>query len=176
MILGRSGLPALALAAAMAAGAPMAAADGLPGKNADMIGAPWHSWSGLYGGVHIGNIDAWWDSGFVGGLQIGKNWQAGKIVYGIEGDLSLSGTDGIDWVGTLRGRLGYLVNPSILVYGTAGLGFIDFEFGGNETEFVYGLGVEGRLTEATTLRLEYVTFNDTDVDIVRLGVNWKLNW
>ena len=121
-------------------------------------------------------IDAWWDSGFVGGLQIGKNWQAGKIVYGIEGDLSLSGTDGIDWVGTLRGRLGYLVNPSILVYGTAGLGFIDFEFGGNETEFVYGLGVEGRLTEATTLRLEYVTFNDTDVDIVRLGVNWKLNW
>jgi outer membrane immunogenic protein len=176
MTLGRSGLLALTLAAAMAAGAPMAAADGPPSKDADWIGTPWHSWTGLYGGVHVGSIDAWWDSGFVGGVQIGKNWQAGKIVYGLEADLSVSGTDGIDWVGTVRGRLGYLVNQSILVYGTAGLGFIDFDRGGSETEFVYGLGIEGKLTEATTLRLEYLAFSDTDVDVVRVGVNWKLNW
>lgn len=32
---------------------------------------------------------------------------------------------GVDWLGTLRGRLGYLWNPSLLVYGTAG-----FTYGG----------------------------------------------
>jgi outer membrane immunogenic protein len=175
MTLGRSGLLALTLAAGLATGAPLAVADGPPG-NSDFPHVPWSSWSGLYGGVHVGNIDAWWDSGFVGGIQIGKNWQAGKIVYGIEGDISLSGTDGIDWVGTLRGRVGYLVNPSILLYGTAGLGVVDFDHGGTETEFVYGLGIEGKLTEATTVRLEYIGFSDTDVDMIRVGVNWKLNW
>jgi outer membrane immunogenic protein len=30
-------------------------------------------------------------------------------------------SSGVDWLGTVRGRLGYLWNPSLLVYGTAGL-------------------------------------------------------
>jgi outer membrane immunogenic protein len=152
----------------------MAAADGPP-RSSDWGTTPW-SWTGLYGGVHVGSIDSWWDSGFVGGVQIGKNWQSGKIVYGIEGDISVSGADGIDWTGTLRGRLGYLMSPSILLYGTAGIGFINFEHGGNESELVLGLGVEGKLTDTTTVRLEYLNFTDTNADVVRVGINWKLNW
>jgi opacity protein-like surface antigen len=168
--LGRSGLLALTVTAGLMAGASSAVADGPLG------GTPWHSWSGLYGGVHIGNIDAWWDDGMVGGVQLGKNWQSGKMVYGVEADLSLSGADSVDWTGTVRGRLGYLLNPSVLLYGTAGIGFVDWEHGGVETELVYGLGIEGKLTQATTLRLEYIGYNDSDVDVVRVGVNWKLNW
>jgi outer membrane immunogenic protein len=173
MTLGRSSLLALAVVTGLAAGAPIAAADG-PGKG--FLDTPWRSWSGLYGGVNVGSIDAWWDDGFIGGVQLGKNWQSGKIVYGIEGDLSLSGADSVDWVGTIRGRLGYLLSPGILVYGTAGVGFVDFAHGGNETELVLGFGVEGKISETTTLRLEYLNFDDTDIDVVRVGLNWKLNW
>jgi outer membrane immunogenic protein len=166
----RSSLLALTVAAGLTAGVSAASADGPPS-----FGAPWNTWSGLYGGVHVGSADTGWDDGIIGGVQIGKNWQSGKIVYGIEGDLSLSGGDGIDWIGTVRGRLGYLLTPGILVYGTAGFGFVDFQ-GGNETDLVLGVGVEGKLTDATTVRLEYLSFDDTNIDVVRLGVNWKLNW
>lgn len=170
----RRSLLALTASLGMVAGATLAAADG-PHKGADWPNIPW-TWSGLYGGVHVGNAETHWDDGFIGGVQLGRNWQSGKIVYGLEGDVSFSGTDGVDWFGTVRGRLGYLLAPSILVYGTAGLGLIDFENHGTETEFVYGLGIEGRLTQATTVRLEYIGFSDSDVDIIRVGLNFKLNW
>jgi outer membrane immunogenic protein len=169
-------LLALTVALGMAAGATLAAAEGLSkGKGAEWPNIPW-SWQGLYGGVHIGNAETWWDDGLIGGVQLGRNWQSGKIVYGLEGDISFSSTEAIDWMATVRGRLGYLLSPSILVYGTAGLGFVDFDHHGTETEFVYGLGVEGKLTHATTLRLEYLNFSDSDVDVVRVGLNFKFNW
>ena len=87
--------------------------------------------------------------GLVGG-QIGWNWQSGAFVAGIEADIqgvfgsgstdpsvSLlnttvvnSGSLGIiqasrktDWLGTLRGRVGYLVTPSLLAYVTGGLAY-----------------------------------------------------
>src|SRR5262245_8483336 len=114
MMMGRSSWRALAVAAGMAAGVSMAAADG-PGKRAEWPNMPW-TWQGLYGGVHVGSVDAFSDEGLVAGLQIGKNWQSGKLVYGLEGDLSLSGADNVDWLGTIRGRVGYLLSPSILLY------------------------------------------------------------
>ncbi len=170
----RSSLLALTVSAGMAAGANLAAADGPSKGGAEWPNIPW-TWTGLYGGVHVGSVDAGWDDGFIGGVQLGRNWQSGKLIYGLEGDISISGADSIDWIGTIRGRLGYLINPSILVYGTAGLGIIDTVHD-SETEFVYGLGVEGKLTQATTVRLEYLGFSDTDVDIIRVGLNFKLNW
>src|SRR5262245_13707248 len=170
----RRSLLALAMAASMVAGANLAAADG-PAKRADWPNIPW-GWQGLYGGVHIGSADVGWDDGFVGGVQLGRNWQSGSIVYGVEGDISLSGVDHVDWMGTLRGRVGYLISPSILLYGTAGLGFVDFESHGVETEFVYGIGIEGKLTQTATVRLEYINFTDSDIDVIRAGLNFKLNW
>lgn len=170
----RRSLLALTVSLGMAAGATVAKADG-PGKNGDWLNTPW-SWTGLYGGIHLGNAETHWDDGWIGGVQLGRNWRSGKVIYGLEGDISFSGADGVDWFGTVRGRLGYLISPSILIYGTGGLGLIDFEGHGTETEFVYGLGIEGKLTQATTLRLEYLGFSDSDVDVVRVGLNFKLNW
>jgi outer membrane immunogenic protein len=82
------------------------------------------------------------DSGFLGGGQVGYNWQAGNWVYGLEADFDGSTAKGsttsvypgpafvpittgysreLDWLATVRGRIGYTVLPSFLVYGTGGL-------------------------------------------------------
>ena len=86
--------------------------------------------------------------GFLGGGQVGYNWQAGHWVYGLEADFQGSNIDGsktingpfaitgggttgpgiytlndkIDWFGTARGRLG-LASDRFLVYATGGLIF-----------------------------------------------------
>jgi len=81
------------------------------------------------------------DGGFGGG-QIGLNFQHESLVFGIEADISYADIDGavsgtthtfgtwgsytkditteIEWLGTLRGRLGIDVGPA-LIYGTGGL-------------------------------------------------------
>lgn len=80
--------------------------------------------------------------GFLGGLQAGWNRQHGSFVWGLEADVSwgdLSGTSTLDTIGdgdefvrwtdkfsidafgTVRARLGFLVTPSLLLYGTGGL-------------------------------------------------------
>jgi outer membrane immunogenic protein len=89
--------------------------------------------------------------GFIGGAQIGYNWQfASRWLAGFEADIqglsngqSASLTTGsgvpgfpteafistttvakkVDWLGTLRARLGILVTPSLLAYGTGGLAY-----------------------------------------------------
>jgi outer membrane immunogenic protein len=86
--------------------------------------------------------------GWVGGFQAGVNYQAGSWVGGVEIDLSAASiqgssstatglvtllavpletttatatqTDKFDSLGSLRARLGYLVLPNVLVYGTGG--------------------------------------------------------
>jgi outer membrane immunogenic protein len=80
-------------------------------------------------------------SGFLGGGQIGHNWQNGNYVVGLEADidgvLAKSSTTAVfpgggvqpsttfsremDWVSTVRARAGYMVMPAFLIYGTAGL-------------------------------------------------------
>jgi outer membrane immunogenic protein len=85
-------------------------------------------------------------SGFTGGGQAGYNWQSGKFVGGIEADINYSGindgnainrplvlplvgnyvhaeTDKLQWFGTVRGRAGFTITPSFLVYVTGGLAF-----------------------------------------------------
>jgi outer membrane immunogenic protein len=83
-------------------------------------------------------------SGFTGGLTAGYNWQANNWLVGIESDFNYFGVKGStsatalypccaptgftvnssvssDWLITLRGRVGVLVSPSLLLYGTGGL-------------------------------------------------------
>jgi outer membrane immunogenic protein len=166
-------------------------------------------WQGLYGGVHLGwgwSGDA---NGFVGGGQIGYNWQSRQYVYGLEADISaadigvsqtivvpgavLSASASIDWIATMRGRFGMLVQPNLLVYGTAGLAIVHAEAHGSVnafgfgqisahtsdtgTGFVYGIGVESKWTEKMSVRLEYLGFSDPDrigdFGILRAGVNFK---
>jgi outer membrane immunogenic protein len=83
------------------------------------------------------------DSGFIGGLQAGFNWQRGCTVFGLEADWSWAGLDdaelhtdsgferlrvssNIDGFGTLRTRAGVVVD-SLLLYVTGGLAFADIE-------------------------------------------------
>jgi outer membrane immunogenic protein len=92
-----------------------------------------------YAGGGLNEFDGDWfghrPAGFIGGLAAGYNWQSGRFVYGVEGDVSGStlsktsfeGTseDGLytrlGAVSTLRGRLGYNVTNPLLVYATAGV-------------------------------------------------------
>jgi outer membrane immunogenic protein len=91
-------------------------------------------------------------NGFIGGGQIGCNWQLNNAwVVGLEADFqgsaekagrpfanSFSFVDGegigtgvigqsmqarIHWFGTARGRAGFLVTPTIMLYGTGGLAY-----------------------------------------------------
>jgi len=84
------------------------------------------------------------NDGFIGGGQIGYNWQYGNFVAGIEADIQgIAGSSGssssvgafgpflfgtttsrsLDYLGTVRGRLGYSITPTLLLYGTGGLAY-----------------------------------------------------
>jgi outer membrane immunogenic protein len=84
-------------------------------------------------------------SGFIGGGQFGYNWQIDRSwVAGFEADLqyanakssalfnapetpgvqlSAASSHQLDWFGTLRGRIGYLITDRFLVFGTGGLAY-----------------------------------------------------
>lgn len=156
--------------------ATAAAAGGMRASGSDYFERP-SIWHGLYGGVHLGHADADGDDGFIGGVQLGYNWQAGAIVYGVEADAALSGSDGIDWLGSARGRLGYLLLPNLLLYGTAGVGLVSG--GDTDAGFVYGLGLESMFTDTLSARIEYLAFDSDSghgegTDVVRAGLNVKL--
>jgi len=140
MEIGRTGVIALAVLVGTAVASIPAAADGGPnGAYADRDYYP-SIWHGLYAGVHVGFGDG---DGVLGGGQVGYNWQSGRVVYGIEADFAASsieeGVSGcisssmgsricahasasLDWLATVRGRIGYLIDPRILAYATAGVG------------------------------------------------------
>jgi outer membrane immunogenic protein len=77
--------------------------------------------------------------GPLGGGQIGYSWRSQRWVYGVEADFQGSDEDGLitgcsqfrcatisyalDWFATLRGRLGYLLEPRFLLYATGGLAY-----------------------------------------------------
>jgi outer membrane immunogenic protein len=194
----RRGAVALAIVVGSAMAALPASADrGGPPPGADRANYP-AIWQGLYAGLHLGQGESGPADGLVGGAQIGYNWQAGQIVYGVEADVSFADISfeqsfmgatvnaSIDWMATLRGRLGFLVTPNVLVYGTAGFGYanasgsanlpgvLKFTVSDSESDFVFGLGLEGRLTNNMSARIEYLSFSDLEIDIVRAGVNFKL--
>jgi len=76
-------------------------------------------------------------SGFFGGGQAGFNWQVAPAwVVGVETDFDGADIEGkattsttvftgdvgskVDWFGTVRGRAGFLITPTALLYGTGG--------------------------------------------------------
>jgi outer membrane immunogenic protein len=113
------------------------------------VAAPAASWAGWYVGLNAGaawqqgvNNDAYelftlttTGTSFIGGGQIGYNWQDGNFVYGLEGDIqgltsggTLTGTEAagkgasnsITWLSTVRARTGLAVGNT-MVYATGGL-------------------------------------------------------
>jgi len=109
----RSVALAFLLATLVAPGALAADLGGRPGRGKiarpepplALEHAPPFSWSGLYLGGHVGygwsEID-WQDgiaaghdgSGWLAGGQIGYNLQAGRLVYGVEADISSGWIEG----------------------------------------------------------------------------------
>jgi len=130
-------------------------------------------------------------NGVIGGGQMGYNWQTGRWVLGLETDIQATGQQGtatfqcgapcvtpqsetvtekMDWFGTVRGRLGYTVTPTVLLYGTGGLGYGDVETSGSGTSsfssstwklgWTAGGGIETRIGGNWTAKLEYLYFSD----------------
>jgi outer membrane immunogenic protein len=144
-------------------------------------------------------------TGFIGGGQAGYNWQTGAFVLGVETDfqgttvsksfnnvgvpfagagvpallagdfLTVNGKASLDWLGTTRGRVGFVVTPDnrLMIYGTGGIAY-----GGGSSNFsafdsttgsfwtgspsstrvgwTAGAGVEYAFTNNWTIRGEYL--------------------
>jgi outer membrane immunogenic protein len=147
----------------------------------------------------------------IGGFDAGYNWQAGNYLAGIEGDiewLHLSGSANsgplpmpggvgtfavmssadIDWLATLRGRVGF-TSGSWLFYATGGAAFTtlhgSFQFSetfspstetasvsGSKTGYVVGAGVETYLWQHWSVKAEYlfVDFGNVSTSGIDTGV------
>src|SRR5262249_41299671 len=114
---------------------------------------------------------------FIGGGQLGYNWQHGNFVFGLEGDISgLSGKNSITsgytslsssirWLSTVRGRFGLAVGDT-MAYTTAGVAiggvrnsvtlFDEFSYSSTKTKtgWTVGGGVEHMLNPNWTIGLE----------------------
>ncbi len=202
-----AGVAGVALAAATASAADLPAREAPPAPI--IAAAPIFTWTGFYGGVNAGwgwrsdddesvvlggavpgtlffeNGD---DGGFVGGAQIGYNYQIGSFVVGLEADIQWADTDsgenvrfvpaGVpgtfipgefdnnlsDWFGTVRARVGVAFDR-VLIYGTGGLAYTD-----DNTGWALGGGVEWALpvnwfgSSAVTFGVEglWLSFDDDD--------------
>jgi outer membrane immunogenic protein len=121
-------------------------------------------------------------NGFIGGAQLGYNWQTGPMVFGAEADFqgtaasgSLSATAGptisatakTPWFGTLRGRVGYAFD-SVLLYATGGGVYGDSSWNGSVSTvgnfssattfwtWTLGAGVEAAFWGCWSAKLEYL--------------------
>jgi outer membrane immunogenic protein len=196
--------------AASAADLPMRAAPPAP----IIAAAPLFTWTGFYVGVNAGYgwsnddfdavdfADDEDDGGFVGGAQVGYNYQIGSFVVGLEGDIQYadfgrSGAfnfvdedgdvfagefDRSDWFGTVRARAGVAFDRA-LIYATGGFAFADDANG-----WTVGGGVEYAFTNNLSLKVEglYVSLdadnefdfdfdNDVDFGVVRAGLNYRFS-
>lgn len=140
-------------------------------------------------------------SGFIGGVHAGYNWQfAPTWVAGIEGDWSWTKAGGsfsqpwssnpppgpgpvgsftsmgstLDWLASIRGRVGYVVMPNLMVYATGGAAWGKLDYTANnsngftyattvavsstQTGYVVGGGLEWGFTRNWLLRGEYLYY------------------
>jgi outer membrane immunogenic protein len=195
ILLATVGILALGVASASAADLPRREA--MPTKAVPYVSM--YNWTGLYVGVNggygwsrggfAGDAD-----GFIGGGQIGYNWQAvgSPWVFGLEADfqgadLSNSGTIGgvtlnaeTNMFGTVRGRVGYAWDRTML-YATGGYAYARNEItasaGGasisnNEwrSGYTVGGGIEHALWDRWTAKLEYLYVHTDDSTVTLAGV------
>jgi outer membrane immunogenic protein len=131
----------------------------MPVKAPPMPAPALYSWSGFYLGGHLGwgwadngwsdpsgtfgtfaDVDA---DGFLGGGQVGFNWQWNNVVLGLEAQISAADINGsesfavpplgtatlsndINWITSVTGRLGFAAN-NWLFYGKGGWAWADFD-------------------------------------------------
>lgn len=127
---------------------------------------------------HVKFSDDGDDVTLIGGVHVGYNWQSNARVFGVEADVDFA--DGIDYLASLRARLGY-AQDNLLLYVTAGVAFVGFDdtkvvmshgdyfkktldFGGDsEVGFVVGAGAEYKLSPNWSVGVEglYYAFGDS---------------
>ena len=131
--------------------------------------------------------------GFIGGGQIGYNRQYGAVVFGLEADIqglafaqasrsgvtslpttlpgqnwvtATSASKSTDYLGTVRGRVGIVVKPTLMVYGMGGLAY-----GGVSSR----IGIVGADTPGVTAAASGGSFSDTLVGwSAGGGVEWAV--
>ena len=197
----RSLLVFAGLAGALVSTSAMAADIARPVYKAPPAGAlpVAYDWTGFYIGGHVGYGWAkkdWQDgfglfnlstdaNGFLGGGQVGFNYQIGQFVLGAEGDFSWTGINGgstltgvvpapgrsfntdVNWISTLTGRVG-LAFDRWLVYGKGGVAWAEDKFSTDLYTFpgavevtdtrigwTAGAGVEYAFAPAWSAKLEY---------------------
>ena len=170
----------LALAAASSASAADLPVRGAYPTKAPAYVAQLYNWTGFYVGGHVGwgRVDLSStvvapagfgsvgsnESGFLGGGQVGFNYQMGALVLGVEGDIAWTNigrtttttvglttireSTNIDWVATLAGRIGYAFGPAgnALLYVKGGVAWMDWSSSAVATGAVVG-SVSGGQTE-----------------------------
>lgn len=178
---------AIALTTVLAFSAVASAADPIRPVPAPVIPSASVDWNGFYAGVNAGyGFGVGYDStravmagaggaadqvnGLFGGVQVGANFQNGAMVLGVETDIQLSGMSqeqggssvGVDYFGTLRGRVGVDAGNGILPYVTAGLAYGQgrFDIGAPITRmhvgWTAGAGVEFKLDDQISVKGEYL--------------------
>jgi opacity protein-like surface antigen len=153
------------------------------------VPVPPYNWSGFYVGANFGGA---WTSGslnipnnnfyggiteLIGGVQAGYNFQAGQLLFGVEGDFDGAtfshptlptptlGSVSQNWIGTVAGRVG-IVEDRWLIYGKAGggwvhsnatLNFPGVSWNGSNTSsgWLVGAGLEYGFKSHWTLKIEY---------------------
>ncbi|MGE4253190.1 MAG: outer membrane protein [Parvibaculaceae bacterium] len=131
---------------------------------------------GEIGGFDI-DFDGIGGEGFLGGAMAGFNWQVSdRFVLGIQGDIAWTDLDaeleifgaeakaGPDFIASGSLRAGYLVTPETLFYIIGGYSYSEYEAKVSELDFKadqdydgyhVGAGMETRLSDRLTARVEY---------------------
>ncbi len=154
------------------------------------MAVPSADWTGFYVGGHVGYgagvmdlsasfIDANDEEqdvdGFLGGLQLGYNWQMDSVLLGLQTDLSLTSIaseedgggedDTIDWLGSTTARIG-IVADSFVPYLKGGVAYgsgTGHAAGDSDSKVQFGwtvgAGVEFALTDSISLFGEYDYYN-----------------
>jgi outer membrane immunogenic protein len=196
---------AAALAALLFAGLAQAAdiPPAAPVQRTAVVAPAW-SWTGVYAGLNAGygmaRASAFGFSedldGFVGGGQVGGNWQNGPLVVGLEADfqgttqskstsvtvlgVTVTEKDSVPWFGTVRGRIGAAFDR-LLVYGTGGWAYAQFNVdvtalgvalssSTSKGAFVYGGGAEYRFADRWSAKVEYIRLDTGDTNVTLFGV------
>ncbi len=147
--------------------------------------APPYNWTGFYFGINGGGAfgSSSWDrtgsrdvSGGLVGSTLGYNYQIGRAVLGVEGDIDWADIDGSStnacpagcktsntWLSTVRGRIGYAADR-FMPYVTGGAAFGSIvastpgfaQTGVNNTGWTLGGGLEAALAGNWTAKVEYL--------------------
>jgi outer membrane immunogenic protein len=169
---------------------PAMSADMTPYNRIPLQAQPFY-WTGAYIGADVG---AGWSniqlnglgtgsaSGVIGGLYAGYNWQlTPQWLLGVEVDSSWIDVSRVNWLASIRGRIGYTPTSTLLLYFTGGAASIEIDNSGvttigNQDQAKTGWVIGGGLEWAPwannwLVRAEYLNYNFSGVLLGSFGAS-----